>query len=55
MVSLKFRHLGVAVSNMDKALAVYQQVFKYKLISGSFHDPIQKVTVCFVGTGDTGS
>jgi methylmalonyl-CoA/ethylmalonyl-CoA epimerase len=50
---LSFQHLGVAVVSIEKALPVYEQLFGYKLVSGPFDDPIQKVTVCFLGRGLT--
>jgi methylmalonyl-CoA/ethylmalonyl-CoA epimerase len=36
---------------MEEALSVYQEVFGYKVLSGPFDDPIQRASVCFVGTG----
>ncbi len=49
---MKFRHLGVAVAKLEGTLQSYTQLFGYKLISGPFDDPIQKVSVCFLGSGD---
>ena len=49
---MKFRHLGVAVAKLEGTLQSYAQLFGYKLISGPFDDPIQKVSVCFLGSGD---
>jgi len=49
---MKFRHLGVAVAKIEGALQSYAQLLGYKLVSGPFDDPIQKVTVCFLGTDD---
>ena len=54
VTSMRFSHLGVAVSNMEEALSVYQEVFGYKVLSGPFDDPIQRVSVCFIGTGVPG-
>jgi methylmalonyl-CoA/ethylmalonyl-CoA epimerase len=51
MLSLEFSHLGIAVADMDKALSVYRELFGFRIISGPFDDPIQKASVCFVGTG----
>lgn len=48
---MKFSHLGVAVLNIEQALSVYQEIFGYKVLSGPFDDPIQRASVCFVGTG----
>lgn len=49
-----FHHLGVAVQNIDVAVAAYRDQFGYELTSGPFDDPIQKVSVCFLsrGSGD---
>jgi methylmalonyl-CoA/ethylmalonyl-CoA epimerase len=48
-VNLKFKHLGVAVPDLSKALAVYRDVFGYRMLSGPYADPVQKVSVCFLG------
>jgi methylmalonyl-CoA/ethylmalonyl-CoA epimerase len=50
-----FHHVGVAVRNIQQAVASYQSLFDYKLIAGPFDDPIQNVSVCFLsrGEGDT--
>jgi methylmalonyl-CoA/ethylmalonyl-CoA epimerase len=50
---LRFRHLGVAVAEINRALKTYEEIFGYRLLAGPFEDEIQKVTVCFVGTGLT--
>jgi methylmalonyl-CoA/ethylmalonyl-CoA epimerase len=49
---MKFRHIGVAVRKIETALKTYETVLGYKLVSGPFDDPIQKVSVCFLGTDD---
>ena len=54
MNGFSFRHLGVAVDSIEKARPVYEKLFGYKLISGPFSDPIQRVSVCFLETGDPG-
>lgn len=51
---LKLNHLGIAVSNIKKALPVYQDLFAYKLIGDIYKDQTQKVNVCFVGSGKEG-
>jgi methylmalonyl-CoA/ethylmalonyl-CoA epimerase len=51
MPPLRFKHLGVAVSEIGRALKTYEEIFGYRLLAGPFDDGIQKVTVCFVGTG----
>jgi methylmalonyl-CoA/ethylmalonyl-CoA epimerase len=48
MVNLKFSHIGMAVANMDAAIASYQKIFGYTVCSGPFRDPVQKVSVCFL-------
>ncbi len=50
---LVLHHIGVAVSGLDEAVPVYRDVFGYKVLSGPFHDPIQRVSVCFVGSGQS--
>lgn len=49
---LRFHHLGVAVRDIQKAISVFRDLFGYELTSGPFDDPIQKVSVCFLGRGD---
>jgi methylmalonyl-CoA/ethylmalonyl-CoA epimerase len=43
----------VAVASIEKALKVYEELFGYRLVSGPFSDPIQRVSVCFLGRGIT--
>lgn len=54
MTLLKFSHIGIAVTNMEQALLSYKEIFGYNVLSGPYDDPIQKVTVCFIGTGNPG-
>jgi methylmalonyl-CoA/ethylmalonyl-CoA epimerase len=44
-----FHHLGVAVKSIAKAIPIYKDLFGYELISGPFDDPLQRVSVCFLG------
>lgn len=44
-------HVGVAVPDIAVAIAGYQRLLGYSLLSGPFDDPIQKVTVAFLGRG----
>jgi methylmalonyl-CoA/ethylmalonyl-CoA epimerase len=53
-MNLKFKHLGVAVPDLGKALPVYRDVLGYSLASGPFDDPIQKVSVCFLTSAQEG-
>ena len=50
----RFHHLGVAVKSIPKAITVYQDLFGYELVSGPFDDPIQRVSVCFLGRQTAG-
>ena len=45
---MKIHHLGIAVADMDAALAVYQNALGFVLDSEIFDDPIQSVQVCFL-------
>ena len=54
MVRLKFSHIGVAVPDLDQAVATYQRIFGYSISSGPFVDPIQKVSVCFLSANGAG-
>ena len=45
---LKIHHLGVAAADLAAAQAFYQDVLGFKLESGPFDDPIQKVRVSFL-------
>jgi methylmalonyl-CoA/ethylmalonyl-CoA epimerase len=44
--------MGVAVPSLEKALTTYQELFGYTVYSGPFDDPVQRVSVCFLETGD---
>jgi methylmalonyl-CoA/ethylmalonyl-CoA epimerase len=48
MSPFKFKHIGVAVADLQQALAAHQDIFGYTVISGPFADPLQKVNVCFI-------
>lgn len=54
MTHLRFDHIGIAVSNIEDAISIYRDIFGYKVLSGPFNDHIQKVSVCFMGTGGIG-
>jgi len=49
-VSFQFHHIGVAVASLDQAQADYQVLIGYRVLSGPFDDPIQKVSVSFMGS-----
>lgn len=44
-----FHHLGVAVSDLPKAISTYREALGWQLLSGPFDDPLQEATVCFLG------
>ena len=44
----RLSHVGVAVPKLDPAAEMLDALFGYKVISGPFDDPIQKVTVNFL-------
>lgn len=48
----KLLHVGVAVPAIDPATATLERLFGYRVISGPFDDPIQKVTVNFLTQSD---
>jgi|SRR5215475_6727275 len=54
MTSLAFNHLGIVVSDLDKALESYREIFGYELLRGPYDDPIQQVRVCFIGSNGVG-
>ncbi len=51
---LKFEllHVGVAVPNIEEAASALESILGYRVISGPFDDPIQKVTVNFMTQSD---
>jgi methylmalonyl-CoA/ethylmalonyl-CoA epimerase len=53
-MDLRLKHVGVAVADLARAIPVYTDLFGYRLLSGPFDDPIQQVSVCFMGHGDPG-
>jgi methylmalonyl-CoA/ethylmalonyl-CoA epimerase len=53
MASLRFSYIGVAVPNIEQAMVLYQAIFGYRVLSGPFDDPVQNVSVCFLGTGES--
>jgi methylmalonyl-CoA/ethylmalonyl-CoA epimerase len=46
--------MGVAVRDLNAALAFYVDELGFKLLHGPIDDPIQQVTVCFIGAADGG-
>lgn len=51
MDDFAFHHIGIAVRDLTSAIESFQRLFKYRVMSGPFDDPIQKVSVCFLSRG----
>ena len=51
-LDFKLLHVGVAVSSLGPTTELLSNLFGYKVVSGPFDDPIQKVTVCFLAKTD---
>jgi methylmalonyl-CoA/ethylmalonyl-CoA epimerase len=49
-----FHHLGIAVTSLSEAIPFYTDVLGYRLTSGPFEDPIQRVNVCFLARESAG-
>ena len=47
-LNFKLLHVGVAVPSLDSTSELLSSLFGYKVVSGPFDDPIQKVTVNFL-------
>src|SRR6266702_5331729 len=47
-LDFKLLHVGVAVPSLDPTTELLSTLFGYKVVSGPFDDPIQKVTVNFL-------
>ena len=51
-LGFKLRHVGVAVPSLGPATETLATLFGYRVVSGPFDDPIQKVSVNFLTTSD---
>ena len=51
-LGFKLRHVGVAVRSLEPTTEALDALFGYKVVSGPFDDPIQKVTVNFLKTSE---
>jgi len=51
-LGFKLLHVGVAVPSLGPTTELLSNLFGYKVISGPFDDPIQKVTVNFLAKSD---
>ena len=47
-LNFKLMHVGVAVSTLGPTTELLSALFGYRVVSGPFDDPIQKVTVNFL-------
>lgn len=50
-MTFRFHHIGVAVEDHQKASDVVSALLGYKIIKGPIDDPLQRVSVCFLGSG----
>jgi methylmalonyl-CoA/ethylmalonyl-CoA epimerase len=51
-LGFKLRHVGVAVPSLGPATQTLSDLFGYRVVSGPFDDPIQKVSVNFLTQAD---
>jgi methylmalonyl-CoA/ethylmalonyl-CoA epimerase len=51
-LGFKLRHVGVAVPKLGPTTDTLEALFGYKVVSGPFDDPIQKVSVNFLAKSD---
>jgi methylmalonyl-CoA/ethylmalonyl-CoA epimerase len=51
-LDFKLLHVGVAVPTLDVTTQTLSSLFGYRLVSGPFDDPIQKVRVNFLATSN---
>jgi methylmalonyl-CoA/ethylmalonyl-CoA epimerase len=51
-LGFKLRHVGVAVPSLAPATEALADLFGYRVVSGPFDDPIQKVSVNFLTQSD---
>ena len=51
-LGFKLRHVGVAVPALEATTDLLAVLFGYRVVSGPFDDPIQKVRVNFLKTSD---
>jgi methylmalonyl-CoA/ethylmalonyl-CoA epimerase len=49
-LGFKLLHVGVAVPSLDPTTEMLSTLFGYRVVSGPFDDPIQKVSVNFLTT-----
>jgi len=54
MLAYRIDHIGVAVPDIERALAQYADMFGYRLLRGPYDDPQQQARVAFIGNDSTG-
>jgi methylmalonyl-CoA/ethylmalonyl-CoA epimerase len=54
MTDLRFHHLGIAVHDLAVAVESFRTLFGHRVLAGPIDDEIQRVTICFVGSGAPG-
>jgi methylmalonyl-CoA/ethylmalonyl-CoA epimerase len=52
-LGFKLRHVGVAVPSLGPTTETLSTLFGYRVVSGPFDDPLQKVSVNFLTTSDS--
>jgi methylmalonyl-CoA/ethylmalonyl-CoA epimerase len=52
-LGFKLLHVGVAVPSLGPATELLANLLGYKVVSGPFDDPLQKVSVSFLARSDT--
>jgi len=52
-LDFKLLHVGVAVASLDSTAEALSDLFGYRVVSGPFDDPIQKVQVNFLAQSNT--
>jgi len=50
--AFRFHHLGVAVTDVDRATPFYRDFLGYSSVGAVTEDPIQRVRVCFLRSPD---
>jgi methylmalonyl-CoA/ethylmalonyl-CoA epimerase len=52
-MDFKLLHVGVAVPTLGPTTELLSDLFGYRVVSGPFEDPLQKVTVNFLAKSDS--
>lgn len=51
---MRFHHIGIAVPDLDAAVATYEKLLGCRLADGPYEDPVQKARVCFLRASEAG-